>query len=243
MPIGIIVNALSVAIGGILGALIGGKLSDSFKEKLNMVFGACSMAMGIRSIPMMENMPAVILSIIVGTIIGMLIHFEQIIHKGALLMNQGFSKIIRTSPSNVPHDEYMATFLTIIVLFCSSGTGIYGSIISGMTGDHSILIAKSILDLFTAMIFACILGPSLSLVAIPQFLIFLILFLLADLIYPHTTPVMIADFNACGGILLLATGFRMIKVKMFPIADMIPAMAIVMPISYFWTSVIIPLIG
>lgn len=49
----------------------------------------------------------------------------------------------------------MNTLVTIIVLFCASGTGIYGSIVSGMSGDHSVLISKSILDLFTAAIFAC----------------------------------------------------------------------------------------
>lgn len=68
-------------------------------------------------------------------------------------------------------------------------------------------------------------------IAIPQFIIFLLLFLAAGFIFPMTTDTMIADFKACGGFLMLATGFRMIKVKMFPTADMIPAMVIVMPCS------------
>ena len=55
--------------------------------------------------------------------------------------------------------------------------------------------------------------------------------------------VMINDFKACGGVLMLATGFRIIKVKMFPTADMIPAMVIVMPVSWLWTSYVLPLIG
>jgi uncharacterized membrane protein YqgA involved in biofilm formation len=54
---------------------------------------------------------------------------------------------------------------------------------------------------------------------------------------------MILDFKACGGFLMLATGFRMIKVKMFPTADMIPAMLLVMPISWIWSSWIVPLFG
>ena len=49
---------------------------------------------------------------------------------------------------------------------------------------------------------------------------------------------MINDFKACGGFLMIATGFRMIKVKEFPIADMIPAMVIVMPISWLWVNYI-----
>ena len=60
MPIGVIINALVVAVGGIVGALAGDKIRESFKENLNTVFGACAMAMGISSVVLMENMPAVV---------------------------------------------------------------------------------------------------------------------------------------------------------------------------------------
>ena len=43
MPIGIIINALSIVIGGILGALVGHKLSTKFKEDISIVLGVCSM--------------------------------------------------------------------------------------------------------------------------------------------------------------------------------------------------------
>lgn len=132
--------------------------------------------------------------------------------------------------------------MTVIVLFCASGTGIYGSLDSGITGDSTILISKSVLDFFTAAIFACNLGYVVSVVAIPQFIIFYILFLLAKFIYPLTTPDMILDFKACGGFLMVATGFRMINVKMFPVADMIPAMIVIMPLSWMWTNWIMPLL-
>lgn len=59
---------------------------------------------------------------------------------------------------------------------------------------------------------------------------------------PYTTPEMVDDFKAVGGIILLATSFRMIKVKMFPVADMIPAMVLAMPISHIWTTYIMPLL-
>lgn len=61
-------------------------------------------------------------------------------------------------------------------------------------------------------------------------------------IFPLTTPAMINDFKACGGFLIFATGFRMVKIKNFPIADMIPAMILVMPLSYIWTNYIMPLV-
>ena len=139
--------------------------------------------------------------------------------------------------------EFTDELVTVIVLFCASGTGIYGTIVSGMNGDHSILISKSILDLPTAMIFACSLGVVVAYIAVPQLVIFMLLFMLAGVIYPMTSPSMINDFKACGGVLLLATGFRMIKVKMFPVADMIPAMVLVMPVSWMWVTYVLPLVA
>ena len=131
--------------------------------------------------------------------------------------------------------------LTAVILFCVSSTGIYGSLESGMTGDHSILIAKAILDFFTAMIFACRLGKSISFISIPQFLIMISLFLLAKVIVPLTNDMMIADFKACGGLILVATGLRMLQLKPSPIADMIPALILVMPVSYAWVEWLLPL--
>lgn len=189
-------------------------------------------------------MPAVIFAIVIGTGIGLALHPGDWINKGGALMQRSMAKIVPNDHSSLSHEDYLATLLTVIVLFCASGTGIYGSLDAGMTDDSTILISKSILDFFTAAIFACNLGYVVSLVAIPQFIIFCCLFLSAFIV-PLTTPDMIADFKACGGFLMLATGFRMVKLKMFPIADMIPAMIpmiLVMPLSWFWVNVILPLL-
>ena len=233
MPIGVICNVLAVALGGLIGSLAGSKLSQEFKEKLNLIFGICSMGIGISSIVLMQNMPAVILALILGTIIGIVTHLGKHIENGG-------KRLAKLIPGQGDTDN--ALLVTTIVLFCASGTGIYGSIVSGMSGDHSILLAKSILDIFTAMIFACSLGMVTSLVAIPQFIIFIILFLCAKLIFPLTTPAMVNDFKACGGLIMLATGFRIAKIKDFPIADMIPAMILVWPISYAWSAWIVPML-
>lgn len=234
MPIGIIMNVLSVALGGIIGSLVKDKLSESYKANMNMLFGLASMGMGISSIVLMKNMPAVIFSLIIGTTIGLVIHLGDGINKAAGAM-QAFT--------GGGKNENAAQLVTVIVLFCASGTGIYGALVSGMNGDHSILIAKSILDFCTAMIFACTLGKTVSMIAIPQGIIMLALFLLAGFIYPMTTPEMINDFKACGGFIMLATGFRIIQVKNYPTADMIPAMILVMPLSWLWMTYIIPFVG
>jgi uncharacterized membrane protein YqgA involved in biofilm formation len=242
MPIGVIINALSIACGGIVGSLVGKKLTPQFKANLTLIFGVCSMGMGVSSIGLMKYMPAVIFAIVIGTGLGLALNLGKLINKGAVQMQKPIAKLFRKQNSDLSQEEFISTLVTIIVLFCASGTGIYGSLDSGMTGDSSILISKSILDFFTAAIFACNLGLVVSIVAIPQFIIFLLLFLGAKFIFPLTTPEMIFDFKACGGFLMLATGFRMVKLKEFPIADMIPAMVLVMPLSWVWVNCILPLL-
>ena len=233
MPTGIIINVLSVVIGGFLGSLFGHKLPDSLKSGLMTVFGVSALAMGIASIVLMQNMPAVIFSVILGTLIGTLLNLDGAIRRGT-------GKLLEKL--HLGDDIDFRLMVTAMVLFCVSGTGIYGSLTSGMTGEHSILIAKSVLDFFTAMIFACQLKRAVMLIGIPQLIIMLALFFSAKLIFPLTTETMIADFKACGGIVLLATGFTIMKVKEIPVANMILSMALVMPVSAFWTNVLQPLL-
>ncbi|MEJ8745254.1 hypothetical protein WKT04_02255 [Oscillospiraceae bacterium HCN-4035] len=42
--------------------------------------------------------------------------------------------------------------------------------------------------------------------------------------------------------MLIATGCRIAKMQDFPVADMIPAMVLVMPLSALWTNYIAPLL-
>lgn len=239
MPTGVIINASAVLLGGLFGGFFGNKLSEEFKEKINMIFGACSMGMGIYSIAPMKFMPAVIFAVILGTIIGLVLHLGKLFNNGAMLMQRPITKLIPTENLGISHEEFVSLMVTATVLFCASGTGIYGSLDEGMSGDLTILVSKSILDFFTAAIFAATLGYAVSIIAIPQFIIFVILFYLARFIIPFTNANMILDFKACGGFLMLATGFRMVKLKMFPIAEMIPVMILVMPFSWIWANVIL----
>ncbi|NMA17526.1 MAG: DUF554 domain-containing protein [Clostridiaceae bacterium] len=235
MPVGIIVNVLSVVTGGLIGSVVGNRLSEDLKSTMTLVFGLCSMGMGIASIVVMKNMPAVVLAIIFGTLIGRALKITVSIQK---LTGYVLGKLMKNQDQGA--NDLM---LTAVVLFCASGTGICGSLESGMTGDHSLLLVKAVLDLFTAMIFASKLGKATAMISIPQFIIMISLFLLSRLIVPLTTGVMIDDFKACAGLILLGTGFRMVDLKPFPTADMIPALVLVMPISYAWVTWLLPLIG
>lgn len=235
--IGPFVNAAAVILGGALGAYLGNKLPERLRTTLPLIFGLCCFGLGIMLTDSVKNMSAVVLALILGTIIGELIYLEKRIGKAANLARGLIDKIFPPA-HNLSQEEFLEKYIAILVLFCVSGTGIFGAIKEGMTGDASILFIKSILDFFTAMIFAATLGYVIVAVALPLVMVQVTLVLLSTVIMPLTTPNMLADFSAVGGLLLLATGFRICGIKMFPVANMLPALLLAMPISYLWERLV-----
>ena len=235
--VGIYVNSAAIAVGGLLGAFLGTKLPERLRTAMPQTFGLASMALGIAMIVKVQHLPAVVLSIILGTIVGELFCLETFIGKISA-KTKGLVELVFPSPAELSHEEFIDKFVAILVLFCASGTGIFGAMNEGMTGDPQILFVKSILDFFTSGIFATALGYAVATVWIPQLAIQLVLAYAATHIVPMTTPEMMADFSAVGGLIMLATGFRICGIKPFPVVNMLPALVLAMPISHFWTTLL-----
>ena len=237
MLIGPYVNGSAVIIGGLVGAIAGGKLPDRVKTALPMTFGLCSVGLGITLVLKVKYMPAVVLAMIVGALIGELLHLERGIGKAAGstrgLINKVFPPV-----QGLSHEEFTEKFVAILVLFCASGTGVFGAMTEGMSGDPSILYIKTILDLFTAGIFATLLGFAVMTIAIPQLVIQLALAMLAVFLMPMITPSMMADFSCAGGLLMVAIGLRICNIKLFPVANMLPGLVLVMPFSHLWATLV-----
>lgn len=241
MPTGIIINSIAIILGGIIGSKYGHRVSDDLKEKLNLVFALCAMTIGVSSIILVKNLPAVIFAAVIGAVIGVLFKVGEKIQRVAVKTQSLIVRTLGIKKSPVADEVFSNQVVTIIMLFTASATGIYGSLDLGMTGDNTILIVKSILDFFTAIIFAANLGIIVSIISIPQFIICILLFFSAQFIIPLTTPDMINDFKACGGLILLSNGFRIANIKMFPSAELLPAMIIIFPFSYMWVQYLMPL--
>ena len=229
MPIGCIINSLAVALGGVLGAAFGKYLPERVRESLPNVFGFSSMLIGVNLMIGVHNLSAVILSLIVGTILGELCRIERRIDQG---LRWAQTRVLRGSSMTA---EQMNSLLSVLVLFCASGTGIFGALNEGMTGDGSVLLAKTILDLPTAAIFATSLGLIVAAIAIPQCIIFMILFFSAGLIVPVMSPTMIADFSAVGGVLTFIAGFRILGIKQVRLTNMLPAFLLAPAVSALFT--------
>nr|WP_320012741.1 DUF554 domain-containing protein [uncultured Desulfobulbus sp.] len=231
--IGPFINGSAIVVGSVAGALLGPKLNSNLKTRMPMVFGCASMGLGVAMIVKVKFLAPVVLALVVGSIFGELIQLEIVFQKAATRSKKLIEKFTKPT-SEISQEEFLDKFVALLVLFCMSGTGVYGAMSEGMTGDPTLLIVKSILDFFTAPIFASSMGMTVGVLALPQFCVQAGLYLCASLILPLTTPDMLADFSACGGLIMLATGFRICSIKQFPVANMLPALLLVMPLSWLW---------
>lgn len=233
MVIGPFINASAVLLGGVLGAVLSQRLPERIRSSMPSIFGLASLGIGILLVIKCANLPVMVLATLLGALIGEFCYLEKGIN-GAV--SKAKNLISRGKNAAGAHDSFIQSYVAIIILFCASGTGIFGSMQEGMTGDPSILIAKAFLDFFTATIFATTLGIAVAAISVPMLLIQLALATCATLILPLTTPAMMADFTAVGGLLLLATGLRICGIKMFAVVNMLPALIIAMPLSALWTA-------
>lgn len=225
MPLGVIINSIAVFTGGILGAFLKNHFPKKLSESLPNIFGLSAIAMGIYLIIRLESLSAVVLAVIVGTVLGEMVSLEENLLAGLKKLEDKFP--VRLD------EEQMDIIISLIILFCFSGTGIFGAMNSAMTGDQSILYAKSVMDFFTAVIFGTTAGFLVGFIAIPQFVVGILLFCGASYILPYVSDLMLANFRACGGIITLAVGLKIANIKKTRVLNILPALILVFPFSLF----------
>lgn len=220
MPIGIIVNGLSVLIGGIIGSRAGGRIPLHIRQSLPTSFGFVAMAMGIMKIAGAQSVLAVTLSVLLGTVIGEWLRIDEALKRLA-------RKSIRRFASE-NGAEALDLFVIATVIFCASGTGIFGAMEEGFTNDPSILLSKAGLDFFTAILFSSAAGFSIALLSIPQTVLMTVLYLSAGLISSSLSPAIKLDFLAVGGVITMMNGFSMASLSKIKPANSVPALLIVL---------------
>jgi hypothetical protein len=194
-------------------------LPKSLLKALPPVLGLCALSIGLVNIIKLDNLLVVILSLILGTIVGELGKLEE----------RATRLVGKLGP--LCKEENRSLFLSLVVLFCASGTGIFGSLQAGMTGDHSILYAKAILDFFTSFSFSLTLGILISAIALPQMLFQALLFYFAGGFLSTLPVAMVANFQAVGGLITFAIGLRILQIKELSILNFTPALLLVFPLT------------
>ena len=104
---------------------------------------------------------------------------------------------------------------------------IMGAIEEGLTGNPNILIAKSVLDLVSSIVFAASLGIGVLLSAVPVFLYQGLITQAAFLLRDWITPDIINEMTAVGGILIIGLSLGILDIKKTKIANLLPSLLII----------------
>ena len=220
---GAIVNAVSIIICGSLGILFKAGIPERFHERLMQGVALCVITLGINGAIQGKETIIMILSIVVGILIGEGIDFDYHLTKGVQKLEEKVQHL-----SNFK--DLGQGFISASLIFCVGSMAILGSLESGLTGDNTTLYTKSILDGITSILLGSSLGAGVLLSSIPVLLIQGSLTLFAFVLEPLLPVEVITEVICVGSILLIGLGLNMIGLTKLKILNFTPA--IFLPILF-----------
>lgn len=218
---GTILNVITVIIGGTFGLFFGVHVSENIRKSVMAVLGLFTLLLGVQMFLVTENPIIVLISLLVGTIIGELLKIEDGLRNvGAWIEQHLLPGLAKSSENN-----FVRGFLTASLLFCVGPMTILGSIQDGLLNDFNLLAIKSVLDGFAALALASTLGVGVL------FSVLIIFFyqggisLLASSVDALLTSNMINEMSATGGVILVGLAISsLLEIKHIRSGNMLPAL-------------------
>lgn len=219
--LGVFVNIGAVVIGGVIGLFLKKGLSDKIKKVVMQAIGLSTIVIGISSAILTESMLLLIMSLVIGGIIGSLLKIEDNLDKLGLTIEEKFSS----------EGGFAKGFVFATLLYCVGAMTIVGSLEAGISGDNTTLFIKSILDGTTAIILTATLGYGVIFSSVSILVIQGGLVLLSGLVEPFLTEALITEISAVGGVCILGIGFNLLEIKKIYVGDLLPAL--IVPVIWF----------
>lgn len=221
---GVLVNVITVIVGALVGLLFKKGIPERVSHAAMTGLGACTLYIGISGSLCGENVLILIGSVVLGAIVGTLLNIDGAINRLAAKVETRFRK--EGNQISLAEGLVSAT-----LLFCVGSMTVTGSIQAGLTGDHSILITKAMLDLVSSMMLASSLGLGVLLSAGAVFVIQGGLVLLAGLIAPLMSTGAINEMTCAGSLLIIMIGTNLMGITKIKVADFLPAIVFA-PVIY-----------
>jgi uncharacterized protein len=219
--LGTLVNGLLIIIGTLLGKLLH-RIPESMKETVMYAIGLAVMVLGLQMGLKSENFLIVILSLVIGAVIGELLKLEEKLNDLGLWLER---KIGSNGKGSISEG-----FVTATLIFVIGAMAIIGALDSGIRGDHSVLYTKSIIDGFTALILTTTLGIGVIFSAVPVMLYEGLIALFATQIDRFVPQALmnqfIVEMTATGGIMIMAIGMNLTGIVKIKVANFLPGIVV-----------------
>lgn len=219
--LGTLVNFSAIIAGSIVGILLKNGVPEKISNTIMQGLSLCIVFIGISGAIKGSNTLLIIISMVIGGLIGELIDLDNLLQKlGDKIEDKFKGKGIKISEG----------FVTTSLMFCVGSMAIVGSLQSGLEGDHKILFAKSIIDGIASIIFASSLGIGVMLSSLSVLIYQGAITLGAASLKVILIQSVITDMTAVGSLLIIGLGLNMLNITKIKVANLLPA--VVIPIVY-----------
>ena len=223
--IGVFVNVATVLLGSLVGLLFRKGIPERISKAMMLAIGLCTLYIGIDGALEGSNTIVLILSMVIGTLIGTLIDIDDKINR----IGQFIERKMKKEGEKTSIAE---GFMTASLLFCVGAMTIVGSLNAGLTGDNTLIFTKSILDLISSCLLASTLGVGVMFAAIFVLVVQGGLVLLAGLLQGVLTDqALIAEITCAGSVMIIGLGLNILGITKLKVANFLPALLLV-PIFY-----------
>lgn len=222
--LGTIVNTLAVAAGGAIGLLLKKGIPQKITDAVMQGLALCVIFMGVSGALEGSKTLAMIVAMALGAVVGTLLDLDGRLNK--------LGDTIEAKMGPGGQGRIATGFVTASLLYCVGALAIVGSLQSGLTGDHSMLYTKSMLDFISSIVLCASLGVGVILSAVTLFLYQGVITLLAQALAPILTDVVIAEMTCVGSLLIIGMGLNMLGVTKIKIMNYVPAIFIVIGLCF-----------
>lgn len=230
MPfLGTLVNFAAVLIFGIIGSLTKKGIPKRVSDALMSVIGICVAYIGIEGA--LETAPTVsedsffsaglikiivmLLSIVVGTLIGELIDIDKWMNKLGAFAEK---KLTRGDGDG----KFAKGFVSCTILFCVGAMAVNGSIADAV-GNPDILLAKSVIDALSVLVMSSTLGIGCAFAAFGVLVYQGVLTLLALFFTTLISAATLTYMSVTGSLIIILIGTNMLGMTHVKTANMTPA--------------------
>ncbi len=215
-------NMIGIEIAGFVSNYAKKIISKAQLQAVLIIANLCIAVVGIQGAITTKNTILMIISCVLGAIIGAKMDLDGKFNQLGLFIKSMF----KTADEN-----FVKGFITVFMMQCVGSMAIVGPLNIGLKNDSTILSIKIILDICSTLIYGAIYGRCVMLSGPFVFLYETVIFLLAGILQPILTSDVINEISAIGSLLIFGMSLDLLGVIKLKVANYLPAL--LGPIIYY----------
>jgi len=217
---GTIINIGTVVLGGLVGVFLNNRMPQNINYTVMQGLALSTALIGIKMGLETKNLLIVVLSLVIGGIIGELLDIEEKFDRMGRWLEERFDSQEKGS------GNFTKGFVSTSLLFCIGPMAIMGAIENGLTGKYSILLTKAVMDGFAAVAFASSLGIGVVFSSLSILVYQGGLTLLASLVKDFLTDPVVREMTATGGVLIIGLALNILGIVRVKVGNLLPSIVV-----------------